>query len=196
MIFRRVACFLILVLVPWPALAHDAFGDLGPFYRGLLHPMADPAQGLLLAATAVLLARQPVDSVRKAFAVLLVCGLIAAALHLFIALPPLKTQVVGGLVAALGLLALAGFSLPVAMTALLAGGAAAVAGLSGDQIDGLRSGLLAAAGMAIGLPVIVLMLWWFLDVLQDRLGRVAGAVAASWVTAVGVMAAALPAAVA
>ena len=29
---------------PHVALAHDAFGDLGPFYGALLHPLADPAQ--------------------------------------------------------------------------------------------------------------------------------------------------------
>jgi hypothetical protein len=193
MTFQRIACGLAFALIPGPALAHDAFGNLGPFYQGLLHPVADPAQGLLLVAAAVLLARQPVASVRKAYLALLLCGVIAIAVHFFVTVPPLKTQVVGALAAVLGGLALTGVSLPVMITVALAGGVAILSGLSGDQTTDFRNGLLAGAGMSIGAPLLVLFLWCFLDFLQKKLGRVAGAVAGSWVAAVGVMTAALPA---
>jgi hydrogenase/urease accessory protein HupE len=45
------------VIVPSPALAHDAFGDLGPFYASFLHPLADPLQAVLLIGTARLSCR-------------------------------------------------------------------------------------------------------------------------------------------
>jgi hypothetical protein len=180
-------------LVPEAALAHDAFGDLGPFFGALLHPLADPAQGLLLAATATLLARQPVAGVRVAYAVLLAGCL---AITLVQALWPMNApsaQFIGALAAALGLLALWGVALRTGLLAAVAGGAAVLAGLAADGLGGDgRSDLLAALGGMAGTALFVLLLWAALDALQDRLGRVAGAVAASWVAAVGLMVAALP----
>jgi len=191
---RRIPVAALAVgLAPEAALAHDAFGDLGPFFGALLHPLADPAQGLLLAATATLLARQPVAGVRVAYAVLL-AGCMA--ITVFQGLRPMNApsaQAIGALAAALGLLALWGRALQTGVLAVMAGGAAVLAGLAADGANGdVRSDLLAALGGMAGTALFVLLLWAALDALQDRLGRVAGAVAASWVAAVGIMVAALP----
>ena len=53
---RRTGLLPSCRIVPAPALAHDAFGDLGPFYASLLHPLADPLQAALVIGTAAFLA--------------------------------------------------------------------------------------------------------------------------------------------
>jgi hypothetical protein len=180
-------------LVPEAARAHDAFGDLGPFFGALLHPLADPGQGLILGALAVLLARQPLVSVRLAYVALLVACLCVTALHAVWPMAAPSTRIVGALATGVGLLAVWGGRVPRPMLAGLAVGAGVLAGLASDGATGdTRTDLLAALGGMAGTALVVLLLWAALDVLQDRLGRVAGAVAASWVAAVGLMMAALP----
>lgn len=189
----RCAAALLALLASGSAQAHDAFGDLGPFYGGLLHPLVDPGQGLLLAAMAVLLARQPIRHVRGAFLALLVGVTLAQVVHAILQpLPGIGTQAVGPIVAVLGLLALIGLTLPAPATGLLAGGLAGLAGLSTDIPDGPRAALLAAGGGALGIALFVLLIWNAIDLLQARLGRIAGAVAGSWILAIGIMATALP----
>jgi hydrogenase/urease accessory protein HupE len=63
------AASLVACLVPAPALAHDAFGDLGPFYASFLHPLADPLQAALLVGTAAFLAGRPLSVTRAALPV-------------------------------------------------------------------------------------------------------------------------------
>ena len=94
---RRAAPALAIgaLLAPGPAAAHDAFGDLGPFYVNLLHPLADPAQGLLIAAVAVLLARQPLATVRPAYAALALAGAAAVLLAAFVTLDPPGRRMTG-----------------------------------------------------------------------------------------------------
>lgn len=172
--------------------AHDAFGDLGPFYQGLLHPLADPAQGLILAAVAVLLARQPLSSVRPAFATLACVALIAAVLHPFLAIAGVSVQLAGAVALVAGGAALTGMALPSILLAVIGGAVATFAVFSGDTPAGLREAALTAGGTALGITLFVLLLWGGVDQLQARLGRIAGAVAGSWVSAVGLMAVALP----
>lgn len=193
---RRPAAIAAAALCPGAALAHDAFGDLGPFYGGLLHPLADPAQGLLLVAVAVLLMRQPARQVRLAYPVLVLCGMAAALAHLAIPAPLIGPRTLGLMIAGLGALALTGIVLPASILAVLAGATALIAGFGGDMAPDPRAAILATFGLSLGLAGFVLLLWCGLDMLQSRLGRVAGAVAASWVAAVGLMVAALPAATA
>lgn len=190
----RCAAALVILPTSGAAQAHDAFGDLGPFYGGLLHPLVDPVQGVLLAAMAVLLARQPPRRVRVAFLVLL-AGVVLAQVVLAAAaqpLPSLGPQVVGPIVVVLGLLALSGLALPASVIVLLAGGLAGLVGLAGDVPEGLRAALLAAGGSVLGVVLFVLLAWSSIDLLQARLGRIAGAVAGSWIVAIGIMATALP----
>ncbi len=180
-------------LFPAGAHAHEAFGDLGPFYGGLLHPLVDPVQGLILVALAVLLASQPRSSVRVAYAAAVVAGALAILVHAARPVPPPGVPLVGLVVAGVGLLSLLGPRIPVAALVLLAGALAAFAGIAGDTPDGVRAVMLSAGGSILGIALLVLLAWGGLDLLQSRLGRVAGAVAGSWVAAIGVMAAALPA---
>ncbi|MFV0475297.1 MAG: HupE/UreJ family protein [Pikeienuella sp.] len=189
---RRLAGFLAVWLTPGRAPAHDAFGDLGPFYGGLLHPMVDPVQGLLLFGAALLLARQPAARVRTVYIVMILAGILAVAAHQALPAPELGMRTAGVLMALLGALALSGLSLPILATAALAGGVAIIAGFRGDAPADPRTALLNAAGLSLGLGLFVLFVWCGFDMLQARLGRIAGAVAGSWVTAVGIMVAALP----
>lgn len=188
----RLGPGLAALCLPQAAHAHDAFGDLGPFYQALLHPLADPGQGLILAALAILLARQPVADVRIAYAAVLGGALLAVLLHLMMPGPATGLRASGLIVAGLGALAVTGLTLPAALTAPLAGAIAILAGFAGDAPDGARAAGLSAFGTLTGIALAVLLLWSALDALMARLGRVAGAVAGSWVAAIGLMAAALP----
>jgi urease accessory protein len=187
---RRLAIVAALASVPGAASAHDAFGDLGPFYATLLHPLAHPGQGLILAATGVLLARQPLATVRLAWAALALAGAVSilAGAAGARAAPGL---VVASLAAtALGLVALSGIDLGRWPAVVLAAAAAVAAGLAIQLPPGFRSAMLAAVGGTLGIALFGLMVWGLVDLLQRRVGRVAGAVAGSWIAAVGLMAAA------
>lgn len=188
---RRLAPAAATTLLPGAAEAHSAFGDLGPFYATLLHPLADPAQGLILAAIAVLLARQPLDSVRRGWLALALAGAVTVVLGAFIphAAPGIPITALAAV--ALGLAALTGLTLgrwPIVALAVAAGVAAA---LAIDLPPGLRAGGLAALGGALGIALAPLLVWSLVDLLQRRLGPVAGAVAGSWIAAVGLMAGAV-----
>ena len=188
---RRLA-LLALALAPAPAAAHDAFGDLGPFYANLLHPLADPGQGLLISAVAVLLARQPLATVRPAYAALALAGAGAIALGPLVAVDPPGLRMTGLIAAALGVLALLGISLRPLPVVVVAAAIAVVAGLAIDLPPEPRAAGLAALGAFLGIPLAALLVWGFLDEAIRRLGPVAGAVAGSWIAAIGIMAAALP----
>lgn len=190
---RRPALAAAATLAPGAASAHDAFGDLGPFYASLLHPLADPAQGLLIASVAVLLARQPLATVRPAYAALVVGGALAVALHGMAALAAPGMRGTGLAVAALGLVAVLGLRLPAVVAAGLAAAVAVAAGLAVDLPPGSRAATLAAAGGAAGIALFALLVWGGVDYASRRLGRTAGAVAGAWIAAIGVMSAALPA---
>lgn len=189
---RRNGLALAAAVLPGAAQAHDAFGDLGPFYASLLHPLADPAQGLLLAAVAVLLAAQPLATVRPAYAVVVFAGAVAIPVGATLGVAAPGTRAVALTAVLLGLLALVPLRLPPWVGAGLAGLAAVVAGLALDLPPGPRAAGLAALGGALGIALITLLLWGGVDLARRRVGSVAGAVAGAWVAAVGLMAAALP----
>lgn len=178
-------------LFPGTAAAHDAFGELGSFYAALLHPLADPAQGLVLAAAAVFLARQPLASVRPAFAALALAGTLAIPLGMLGIFSQPGLAITALAAAALGVVALTGASLGRWPTITIAVCAALTAGLAIDLPPGVGAGSLAAIGGALGIALGTLLVWGLVDLLQSRIGRVAGAVASSWIAAVAVMAATL-----
>jgi len=186
------AMALAAVLAAKPAWAHDAFGDLGPFYANLLHPLADPAQAVMLAGFAVVLALQPVPTVRRGWALHAGAGAATLAALLVVAPPPAPMLVVGAAAAGLGLAALVGKRLPLAAVLALGIAAAVLAALSADRPEGLRAALLATLGGALGLATASLLLWSLFDALRRRLGDIACRVAGAWVAAIGIMAAAVP----
>jgi len=190
---RRAFLTMALAGVPAPALAHDAFGDLGPFYAALLHPLADPAQGLLLVAAAVCLARQPIDVVRPAYAALAAGGLAGLAIGLMVALPVPGLRVMTVLALAL---ALAAIIRPRAGGLVAATVAAGVGGLAALPLDSGADGRVAALttlGGAAGIALATLLAWGLADLADRRLSPLASLVAAAWVAAIALMAAVLPA---
>jgi hypothetical protein len=175
--WRRIATVLGAAFLPGAAAAHDAFGDMGPFYANLLHPIADPAQGVVLVGAAAFLGRQPIETVRPAYAALALGGAAAALAAILACL--------------LGAGAILPFTLSAWAAAPLAGGAGVAAGLALTAGAGLREATLGLFGGALGVGVAPLLLWGLMDLAVRRLGPVAAAVIGAWVAAVGVMTAAL-----
>lgn len=191
---RRAAAPLacLAALAVRPASAHDAFGDIGPFHGGLAHPLADPAQLLVLAGCAVLLARQPIAGIRLGFAAFALAVVVAVAGRNIVDAGAPGSVVSGGLAVLLGALAIAGQPLPGGALAGLAAAAACVAGFALDRPAESRAAALAAAGGMIGLVVVTLLLLTGFRLLRARLGGIVCAVAGAWVAAIGIMVAALP----
>jgi hypothetical protein len=183
---RRLSLFVLLSAAPSPALAHDAFGDLGPFYASLLHPLADPLQAALVIGTAALLARRGAETVRLALPVFMagaMLGLgVAWRLDLVPAplLPPF-IAVACGLAATLP----ARWAPPWLVLPLFAvtGG---LAGLAPGRPDG--AALQSLLGGVLGIGIFATLAWAGLDALARRVTPLAPAVAGSWVAAVGILA--------
>ncbi len=190
---RRAVFALLLAACPVPAAAHDAFGDLGPFYASLLHPLVDPVQGLLLVAVALLLARQPLGVVRPAYAALAGGGFAVLLVAAFADLPsprPVVLLVVAVLVALAVLVRpQPGPVMASVFAALLAG----LAALSFDPVLGARTAMLATLGGAMSIAVLTLFVWGAGDWADRRLSPYATSVAASWVAAIALLAAVVPA---
>jgi hypothetical protein len=179
--------------LPGAALAHDAFGDLGPFYQAFLHPLVDPAQGLLVAAAAVALAIQPVASLRVAFAALALgaASMLVGRTVVDVADPGLlEIAVLTVLAAAVAVLALRPGP---AVSGLLAALLGAVAALSIDRAGSGLTAVLSVAGGTAGIAFGTLFLWGAIDLAARRISPLAPRVAGAWLAAIGVMVAALPA---
>jgi hypothetical protein len=189
---RRALLLLALAGVPAPAFAHDAFGDLGPFYAAFLHPLADPAQGLLLAAAALCLARQPLGIVRPAYAALAAGGLAALVFGLMVALPVPGLRVMTVLALVLALAALVRPRAGAGVAVALAGGVGVLAALPLDAGADGRVAMLTALGGAAGIALAALLVWGLADLANRRLSPVSSLVAAAWVAAIALMAAVLP----
>jgi hypothetical protein len=181
---------LLALVLPGSARAHAAFGDLGPLFGTALHPLADPAQGLLLVATGILLARQPRPVTRIGFGVLAGVATVTLLLALVTGLAVPSARIVVTTALALAALALTGRAVPAAVMAALSALSGGLLALSIGPPQG--SALLAFVGGAGGIALLTLLVWGIVDLAQDRLGRVAGAVVAAWVVAIGLMVLALP----
>ncbi len=182
---------LIAVLAPGPALAHEAFGDLGPFYQGLLHPLADPLQVAMIIGTAAFLARRPEGEVGVWLPFVVVC---VAASHVILAwlfgleVPPF--------VAAAGALAVGVATLfqsrrvPgwIWFPLLLAVGA--LIGVA-PGTPPPESAVLSATATVVGVGVLLLLAWLAFDTLARWLHWAIPVAAGSWVAAAGFIAGAI-----
>jgi hypothetical protein len=184
---------LLLIGLPVPAAAHDAFGDLGPFYQALLHPLADPAQGLLLVAAALVLARQPVAIVRAAYASLAAGGLVALIFAALVPVPAPGQRLLTVIALILAITALLNPRAGTRTASMLAAALGMLAAFSFDPVSGTRTVLLVTLGGAAGIAIVTLFLWGAADWADRRLSPLATSVAAAWVGAIAVMAAVLPA---
>ncbi len=188
---RRLGLALPALLAPGPALAHDAFGDLGPFYGSLLHPLADPLQAILLVGTAAFLAGRPLAAVRLAlplFAGAAALAALALSMHPSLAAPPL-------LLGSGALLAGLAAALPAPWAPRWAGLslAAATGALTGLAPEAPPDGLLLQPllGTILGIAMLGTLLWFGLETAGRRLTPLVPRVAGSWVAAVGILATAV-----
>jgi hypothetical protein len=173
--------------MPARALAHDAFGDLGPFYANLLHPLADPLQAVLLLGAAALIAGRPLDVTRTALACF---GLSALVGYLaLIALPEVEAPRIlfPGITLLVGLGAtLSRKHMP---NWILLPLVAAAGGLTGTSADfpAVQTAYQAAAGTILGLCGLVILAWLALDVACSKGLNVVSRVVGSWVAAIAVL---------
>jgi hypothetical protein len=183
---RRRWLLLLATIAPSPALAHDAFGDLGPFYASLLHPLADPLQGALVIGTAAVLAGRATGTVRIALPVFMA----ATALGLGFAWRPglVPAPLLPAAVAmAVGLTATAParWAPPWVVLPLVAA-SGGLAGLAPGRPDG--AALQPLLGGLIGIGILATLAWAGFDTMARRLSPIAPAIAGSWIAAVGILA--------
>lgn len=188
-----VLIVLALFAATPPAAAHDAFGDLGPFYQAALHPLADPAQGLFLVAAALLMARQPPATVRLAYPALIATGFATLALGGALTLPNPGLHAMA--LAALALAAAAMLNLRPGPAAAIAAGVTfgALAALPLESGRDGRAAFLGLVGGAVGIAIATLWVWGAGEWADRRISPLATTVAAAWVAAIALMAAVLPA---
>ncbi len=183
---RRLA--LALIVLPGPASAHDAFGDLGPFYASLLHPLADPLQAALVVGTAAFLAGRPLAFVRIALPVFVAA---AALSHLVLGwalglLPP--PLLPAGAAVAAGLAA----TLPeratqrAAVSLALVAATGALAGLAPGRPPA-GAALQPVLGTTLGIALLATLAWSALDAARRLVSPLAPPVVGSWVAAVGLL---------
>ena len=185
---KRLGIALVAAALPVPGAAHDAFGDLGPFYASFLHPLADPLQAALVVGTAAFLAGRPVETVRVALPVFLVATLLAqllAGVREDIAAAPLL--VAFGLVAIGAVALLPKHWSPLWMVIAVVAITGVFVGLAPGPLPP-EGALQPLAGGALGIAVSTTLAWAAIDTLSRRVSQVAPALAGSWVAAVGLLA--------
>jgi uncharacterized membrane protein len=185
---KRLSLILYFAATPAPALAHDAFGDLGPFYASLLHPLADPMQAALVLGTAAFLAGRSLDRVRVALPVFMAA---AALSHLLLSwrlgLVPPPIVPAAAAVAVGGAATLPDRWTRPSAALLLVAVTGALVGLAPDRPPAAGA-LQPVLGTLLGIAALTTLAWAALDALARRVSGLAPAVAGSWVTAVGLLA--------
>lgn len=191
--FAGVASCLAAALWPLPLSAHDAFGDLGPLYQAMLHPVVDPLQGLLVVGAAVFLSRQPLPVVQLAYPAFGLAALFAILAASALSMGGIDPRILAVFAAAIGLMAATGLRPGPVPTVVIFAAVGLAAGSVVDPAQDLYTGALIVVGSAIGVMVAALLLWGISDLAIRRLSPVAPAVVGGWVAAVGLMLAAMPA---
>ena len=165
----------------WPALAHDAFGNVAPFWSGALHILVSPlSMATLLATGAVLATIKYATAERCGLMVMASAGLVALTGDTLSAFAPV------GAIAA-GLIAATGFKpegLPLQVLCILAGSSIAAAA-SVDKPD-----LLTSAGVILIVFAALLGALLVFEALEQKL-PLARRVIGAWVAAIGLLLAAL-----
>jgi hypothetical protein len=185
---KRLSLILFFAATPAPALAHDAFGDLGPFYASLLHPLADPMQAALVLGTAAFLAGRSLDRVRVALPVFMAAAALSHLLlswRLGLVPPPLAPALAA--VAVGGAATLPDRWTRASAGLLLVAVSGVLVGLAPDRPPPAGA-LQPILGTVLGIAALATLAWAALDALARRVSGLAPAVAGSWVAAVGLLA--------
>lgn len=188
---RRFLLCCLLVLMPTQAFAHDAFGDLGPFYSSFLHPLADPLQGALIIGTAAFLASRTLDAARiglPAFLFSSAASYILFGWFLGLAASPVllaSLAVIAGLSSALP-----EHWVPAWMGVLIVSATGAGVGLAPGAPPTGSAPYQAFLGTLIGIAVLATLVWAGLDSGAKRISWIVPLIAGSWVAAVGILVAA------
>jgi hypothetical protein len=181
---------LAAVLAASAARAHDAFGDLGPFYAGVLHPLANPLQGALMVGVAALAAPRSAAGARAVLTGFVTAAVLASLFAAFGLIQAANQPTLAAVSIVVGIAAtLPRRVLPSAALMLLGAGAGLIAGAAGDITEPVQPAPL--AGAILGLGLLPLLLWGAIEALHQRVSPWAPAVIGSWVAALGVMLAAL-----
>jgi hypothetical protein len=182
---------LLLLAAPGPAQAHDAFGDLGPFYASLLHPLADPLQAALIAGTAALLAGKRLELVRVALPVFMAAAIASHTAQLLDLMAWQAPVMAAAVAVAVGLAAaLPERQMRLSAVLVFAGIAGVAVGLAPDRAPAARISVQPFLGTVIGILVLTTLPWVVLDSAARRFTRIVPAVAGSWVAAIGILIAA------
>lgn len=181
------AAVAAMTCLPTPLFAHDAFGDLGPFYASLLHPLADPMQAALIVGTGAFLAGRPLAIARVALPVFIVAASIVA-LAVFagasISAPRVLATIAVLLIGGAAMLPDVWTPLPMVLSLVAATGAFAALA-PGTAPDGTT--LQPFLGTTVGIAGFATLLWWGFEAARRRLTPIAPQVAGSWVAAIGIL---------
>jgi hypothetical protein len=185
---RRLSLALLLTVAPGAALAHDAFGDLGPFYASLLHPLADPMQAALVIGTAAFLAGRSLGTVRVALPVFAAAAALShLVLSWYLGVMPASLLAAAAAVAVGGAATLPDRWTRLPSGLLLVAATGAITGLAPDRPPA-EGALQPILGTVLGVGVLATLAWAALDAMARRVSPLAPAVAGSWVAAVGLLA--------
>ena len=174
-----------------PVYAHDAFGDLGPFYASILHPLADPLQAAILIGTAAFLAGRSLALTRAALPVYAGTAILGAGALVTVSsvvVPPALAACTG-LVA--GLSALLPETLtprPVAFALVAATGVLTGIAPGAPTSDAVLHHFF---GTAVGIAALATLAWFGLETASRRLTPLVPKVAGSWVAALSILVAGL-----
>lgn len=184
---RRLSLALLLTVAPGAALAHDAFGDLGPFYASLLHPLADPMQAALVIGTAAFLAGRSLGTVRVALPVFAAAAALShLVLSWYLGVMPASLLAAAAAVAVGGAATLPDRWTRLPSGLLLVAATGAITGLAPDRPPA-EGALQPILGTVLGTGLLATLAWAGLDAVARRVSPLAPAVAGSWVAAVGLL---------
>lgn len=170
-----------------PVHAHDAFGDLGPFYASILHPLAYPLQAAILLGTAAFLAGRSLAITRAALPVYACTAILGAgAVIIFpsLVIPPILAASAGMLA---GLTALAPETLtPRPVTFSLVATTGVLTGIAPGP-PASDAVLHHVSGAAFGIAALATLAWFGLETASRWLTPLVPKVAGSWVAALSIL---------
>ena len=186
----RKAWLLLAVLTApaAPAHAHLINSGFGPFYDGMAHPLMSPEDLLPLAAVTLLAGLSGARYGRWLLATLPVAWIAGMTAGWALTVPVIPSWISAATTALAGALVASDLRLPLAAVIGLGAIVGVPHGLAnGTEIAASGSGLVAIAGTACCLAVIVSLLAGQATPLRAQWARLAVRISGSWIAAVGLL---------